>query len=278
MKRVFITMYITFLVLGFLIFLIFNLLDFNNAYLGGLVSAAGGVAYFVGIYTFDKRSNNMSTIKYYGLALFAGLLITMSSLYEDPQPVHYLAMAYGGLNLFFWDYYRNKYSVFKERSPRLTIDKPLPAGKLFHHNKEVSVSELKEKPVVWFFYRGNWCPFCVAQIEEVVNSFEEIKKLGYAVAFVSNQPQERNESLEKKLGSEVLFLEDKKGVYANTLGLLEEEGLPIGLEVFGYESDVMYPAVLISGKKGKLLYYDLTENYRDRPLVSVILSELKSLV
>ena len=49
------------------------------------------------------------------------------------------------------------------------------------------------------------------------------------------------------------------------LGILEKAGVPAGMQMFGYDSDVPRPTVFITAADGTILYRDLSENYRVRP-------------
>ena len=44
-----------------------------------------------------------------------------------------------------------------------------------------------------------------------------------------------------------------------------ENGLPAGMEILGYDKDTVYPTVLITDADGRIIYSDLTNNYRIRP-------------
>jgi hypothetical protein len=48
----------------------------------------------------------------------------------------------------------------------------------------------------------------------------------------------------------------------------EEEsiyGLPFGMQLLGYDSDTVMPTVIITDDEGKIIFADLTDNYRVRP-------------
>ncbi|NJN00349.1 MAG: redoxin domain-containing protein, partial [Aquincola sp.] len=44
---------------------------------------------------------------------------------------------------------------------------------------------VKQKPAVLVFYRGNWCPLCVAQLRELASRQEDLTALGAKVILVS---------------------------------------------------------------------------------------------
>ena len=61
------------------------------------------------------------------------------------------------------------------------------------------------------------------------------------------------------------FLPDRGNAAAAALGVLEKNGLPAGMQALGYGSDVPRPTVFITAAGGRLIYCDLSENYRVRP-------------
>ena len=67
---------------------------------------------------------------------------------------------------------------------------------------------------------------------------------------------------------------DKKNAAAKALGILSESGLPAGLELLSYEGDVPKPTTFVLDEKGKVIYADLTDNYRVRPRPQDILKAL----
>ena len=275
-KRLFISFFIFYLVAGFVVWGTFIFEQFSYAFLGAFLSAFSGVIYFIGIYTFDRSSNNIARTKYYGFINYAGLLLVVINLTDHPEPLHYVAGFYAGLNLVMWDKYVRWYSVYGERNVAVKIDKKLPAkGNLFLNGEEIAASSICEKPAVWIFYRGNWCPFCVAHINEVVAKYQEISALGFQINFVSTQNETHTKSLGDKFGLEANFLFDKDGTFSSTLGMTDPTGLPFGLEVFNYQSPVLYPAIIITDKNGVVRFFDVTDNYRDRMAAELILEELR---
>ncbi len=120
-------------------------------------------------------------------------------------------------------------------------------------------------PTIWLFFRGNWCPLCMAQIKEVVANYQQLNDLGAKVVLISRQSEKHSQALAEKFDVELDFMVDKNGEAAKNLGIDMKNGLPIGMEILGYESDTTLPTVIISDKKGKIIYSDLTDNYRVRP-------------
>lgn len=81
--------------------------------------------------------------------------------------------------------------------------------------------------------------------------------------FVSSQPVEKTKELAKKFDVPMQFLIDKDAIAAKQLDLLHKGAVPAGMVGFG--KDAVYPTVFINDADGKIIYSDLTDNYRIRP-------------
>ena len=82
---------------------------------------------------------------------------------------------------------------------------------------------------------------------------------------ISPQSHRHTKSLAKKFDVGFHFLVDVQNKVAKQLRIDAENSLPFGLQVFGYENDTVLPTVLITNSKGKIIFADLTDNYRVRP-------------
>lgn len=131
--------------------------------------------------------------------------------------------------------------------------------------RTITSDELKGKMTLYLFFRGNWCPLCMAQIKEVAKQYQRLGDKGVEVALISPQPHAFTEKLAHKFDVPFLFLVDRDGLAAKTLGIWAPGGLPAGMQVMGYSSDTVLPTVILTDKEGKILYLDQTDNYRVRP-------------
>jgi len=129
----------------------------------------------------------------------------------------------------------------------------------------VSSESFKTKPHLLLFYRGNWCPFCTAQISELAKAYQRLEAAGINVVLVSAQSAGKSQQLAKKFDVPMIFLRDRDNAAAKSLGILHEWGTPTGLQALGYDSDTVMPTVIMTDERGKIIYSDQTDNYRVRP-------------
>tara|TARA_R110002050_G_C8962575_1_gene514663 strand:+ start:10589 stop:11437 length:849 start_codon:yes stop_codon:yes gene_type:complete len=166
-----------------------------------------------------------------------------------------------------WILYIKWYSVFEERdSAILKVGKMLPELVLENtKNEKVSSTTFLGNPTIYLFYRGNWCPLCMAQIKEIAGQYKELENRGVNMVFVSPQPHTHTEKLGKKYDLGFHYLQDTNNEVAKQLGLFSKNGIPAGFQALGYDSDTVMPTVIITDRTGKIAFADLTDNYRVRP-------------
>jgi peroxiredoxin len=145
-------------------------------------------------------------------------------------------------------------------------DNFLPSMKLKDENGViVSSDSWLGKPTLIFFYRGNWCPLCMAQISEIAQYYKKFEEKGIQVIFIAPQSQNNTKKLAQKYNLGFKFYVDENNTVAKQLGLVHRFGLPMGFQALGYASDSVYPTVVAIDEKGVIIYNDQTTNYRIRP-------------
>jgi len=115
----------------------------------------------------------------------------------------------------------------------------------------------------------------MAQIKELASRYKDISALGVRVALISPQPHSNTEASAKKFGVEFDFITDEDNAAARTLGIAQAHGLPMGMQMMGYDSETVLPTVVITDKNGKVIWTHETDNYRIRPEPDVYLDVLR---
>jgi len=240
----------------------------------GILLTCGPMAFFLMRVTLLKdiarTSANLTTILI--LALVGSAMNLQQVLFAGAE-VWFLFAAFGMTFLFFiYDFW---YSRLDRSYSKLKVgQKPSSFSVLDLDGAEVTNDMLCGQPVVLVFYRGNWCPLCMAQIKEISSQYNAMKEKGVRVAFVSPQPQNHTEALAKKFAVGIEFYRDNRNQAAQTLGIVSKSGTPAGLQALGYDSDTVLPTVLILDKEGRVVWLDETDNYRVRPEPATFLKVL----
>ncbi len=185
-----------------------------------------------------------------------------------------MELAAGGLLGFL--IYSYWYSSFNNRSSQIEVGKKLPDFTLtLADGSEVSSKQLSDRPSILIFYRGNWCPLCMAQVRELSKRYQELEAANVRTAMISPQPHKNTVSLAKKFKVGFEFYTDPNNQTAQDLGIANKFGVPMGMQVLGYDSETVLPTVIITDAKGNVIWLHETDNYRVRPEPDVFMDVLR---
>jgi len=257
----------------FYIYLLINQ-GFNYIYLGIFIESLTISFLFAKAMTLHNTARTTPNMWLRSFIILTGLIVVLYGFYNAPlNKLHIipaLALSVGWFLYVFW------YSRFGKRSSDiLKVGTQLPEFELEDSAKnKVKATSFKGSPVIFMFYRGNWCPICMAQIKELVQQYKALEERGAKVVLVSPQPHHFTKGLAKKFNVNFNFLVDVKNGVAKQLGIFHKNGLPAGMQVLGYDTDTVMPTLIITDKKGTILFADLTDNYRVRPEPEVFLQIL----
>ena len=272
LKSLFITGYLMAGVAG-LIAALLALADggLHAPWLGTAIACAGPTLFFSQI-MLKPRARTSRNLNLVIAAGVVGAVISVAlagSLTATPALISLAVGVAGSLVYVFW------YSRFGAAgNAALSVGAQLPDFELIEQGRRFRTRELVAKPALWIFYRGNWCPLCVAQIQEIAAQYRELARRGVEVYLVSPQPEANSQALSKKMDAPMRFMTDADNRAAETLGIKVIDGLPAGFQALGYGSDVPRPTVFITEPGGRLIFCDLTDNYRIRPEPATFFSVL----
>ena len=158
---------------------------------------------------------------------------------------------------------------------RIDVGSKLPDFELTDlEGNAVRSTEFVGAPAVFLFYRGNWCPLCMAQIDELVERYQDMQRLGIAVCLVSSQSANHSKALADRKGVPFRYLIDHDNKVAEALEIAVSNGLPLGLPG-DYPSDTVMPTLIVTSSNGTIVFSDQTDNYRVRPEPDIFLAILR---
>ncbi len=242
---------------------------FTFRYLGQLIISLTIVFFFAGLFI-KSQARTSKNLTLFSITIVIGFLINiiLGGIFEDS----YLLLSSINVVLFLaWIAYLKWYSKFESRSEgrksdSLKIGKQLPIFKVEDISENIISSEaFIGKPTIYLFYRGNWCPLCMAQIKEIAAQYKELEKRGVTMNFISPQPHSYSNTLAEKHNLGFNFLTDTNNKVSKQLGIFSKNGIPAGFQAFGFDSDTVLPTVIITDTTGKIIFLDETDNYRVRP-------------
>ncbi len=235
------------------------------AWLGLALTVVAPLAFFIMSFLYKTPRTPRHPIEY-SIMSGTGLVITMVMSYRYGPAAGWLHLL-AGITLIGWLVYLRWYSVFRGRDANsLRVGATLPDFKLQNiDGHSVSSESFKAAPHLLLFYRGNWCPFCTAQIRELASVYQRLNDLGVQVVLISPQSAEKNAEIANRFDVPMIFLRDPNNTAAKRLGIEHAWGTPMGLQLLGYDSDTVLPTVIASDSHGKIIFVDQTDNYRVRP-------------
>jgi len=181
--------------------------------------------------------------------------------------------------------------LFTEEMPGLQAGVEAPDFEALNFKGEkVRLSALYEEgPVVLIFYRGSWCPFCNAQLQQLQSRLEDFKK--YSASLVAVSVDKIDKAAEAVEGNDLEFeiisnpegdiLEAYNLIYnvPDELNKKYKEKYNIDLEAASGRTDhvIAIPATYIIDTKGTIVFAYANEDYKVRTSVEEILQELEKL-
>lgn len=134
---------------------------------------------------------------------------------------------------------------------------------------------IRQKPTVLVFYRGGWCPYCNAQLKQLVEVEPQLLALGYQLLAISTDKPEKLQETLTKDNLNYTLLSDSKMVGCSAFGIafkVEEQLVQkykdsnIDLEdASGEKHDLLpVPSVFIVGTDGIIKFSYVNPNYKIR--------------
>ncbi|MGF1605677.1 MAG: peroxiredoxin family protein [Rhodothalassiaceae bacterium] len=232
---------------------------------GGVILAAGAWPGFILYLTGPKAIARTKARLPLTMSLsITGSIVAVLATMVTPSGPAALLCALAGTAIFLW--YNFVYSRFGGRdSQTLRLGQPLPDFHLEQADGQaVTRADFLGRKALFLFYRGNWCPLCMAQIEEVAAQYRRLDELGVTVALVSGQPHTQTADLAARFNVPMRFLVDPGLSTARAFDIIAEDGTPSGFKKrFG--ADTMMPTVVAIDETGTVIWLDQTDNYRVRP-------------
>lgn len=140
---------------------------------------------------------------------------------------------------------------------------------------------------VLVFYRGGWCPFCSAHLQEVGQIKDDLKALGYQIVAISpDKPEELKKSMEKN-ETDYTLLSDSSAGAIRAFGLafkvddqtftMYRDQYNIDLErSSGMDHHILpVPAVYLVNERSQITFLHFNPNYRERLKGATILEAAK---
>jgi len=148
-------------------------------------------------------------------------------------------------------------------------------------------TELKKGPVVLFFYRGSWCPYCNKQMAELEDSISLIRAKGATVIAVTPETKQSMKKIINKSKADFSIIHDEGykimnaynvsfNVDSSTLAKYKSMNLLLSEANGTNDVKLPVPATYIIGTDGKIKYSYFDTNFRIRVSVAELLNNINN--
>jgi peroxiredoxin len=161
--------------------------------------------------------------------------------------------------------------------PALKPGSALPVFSATNEDGEpVSSGDLRGRPSVLIFVRGNWCPFCSRQVDNLTKYYKEINESGAHLILVTPKPLETTRRVADFFDVDFEFWLDESLAVGKLLDLVLPAGVPEDYET-EYGADTLWPATIVVDSDGIIRHTELSRFVADRPDPARILRVVRGL-
>lgn len=166
-------------------------------------------------------------------------------------------------------------SFAEDLGPAVGTKAPDIGTRLDQFGKPRQLSDLmgRDGLVLFFFRSADWCPYCQAQLIDLIGGTAEIEKRGYRLAGLSYDSPETLEAFTAKRHPTYTLLSDPKSEIIDRYNLRDPQ-YPPGSRAYG----VPRPIIFVLDTQGVIKAKLFEESFKNRPPVSSIISKLDELV
>lgn len=144
---------------------------------------------------------------------------------------------------------------------------------------------LKKGPVVLYFYRGQWCPYCSKQLSQLQDSLQLLTAKGAQVVVVTPETTENVGKTVAKTKATFPIVPDRGFTIMTAYGTAFTVDQPTALKYKGFgvdlrqangaQEDVLpVPATYVIGRDGRIKYVYFNPDYKQRASVRRIATAL----
>ncbi|WP_137222561.1 peroxiredoxin-like family protein [Shewanella sp. MEBiC00475] len=160
--------------------------------------------------------------------------------------------------------------------------------------KAIELSNLMaQKPTIFFFYRGGWCPFCNSQMGQLKAIEPKLLEMGFQLVGISPDTPEKMRASMNKQELDYLLLSDRSMAAAQAFGLAyyTSEKVTKTYQAKLHVNNTLFttpqgdkrlvlpvPAVYVADKSGLIHFQYVNPNYKVRPAPELILTAAELLV
>lgn len=155
------------------------------------------------------------------------------------------------------------------------VDAPAPDfSALDADGARFRLSQLHGSAVLLKFYRGSWCPYCVAELRQLNEFARDFEALGVKLVAVSSDRVEELKPFKRKHNWAITLIADPALIVHRLYNVQHRNFTPKR----GPFRDLAIPTTILIGKDGRVLWHEQSTDFRVRPQAAAILEKTKALL
>lgn len=242
----------------------------SAAWTGALLACAALPAFLLSFVLSGGTARTAPRLPFVQIVAIFGLLLAMYGAIRERDFIAlsgllpFLVALLGVIILEWYVFVFSRYG--RKKSSSIVVGLALPELVLETlEGAQVKSREFEGSNTLMVFFRGNWCPLCMAQLRELRSRADRLAASCVQVKLISNQSVERSRELARKLELPDHFqiLHDRGLRAAKALSIEDIGGAPGGMR--GYPADTVMATVIALDVGGLVMFGDETDNYRVRP-------------
>ena len=160
-------------------------------------------------------------------------------------------------------------------APDLRVGRNAPDFTVFDATGEpFRVSDLKGTPVLLKFYRGFWCPYCVAELEQLAGLSSRFDGIGVKLVAISSDTVDEVRRVQAKHDWNILLLADPTLAAHRLYKITSRNFAPRR----GPFRELAVPTTILFGADGTVLWFELAEDFRVRPQADAVFDLVRTLL
>ena len=136
------------------------------------------------------------------------------------------------------------------------------------------LSDLRGSPVLLKFFRGYWCPYCLAELKQLDESAKEFAALGIKLIALSSDRVDELRPVKQKHDWDITLLADPELVVHRQYRVDFRKFTPRR----GPFRNLAIPTTILIDRDGLVLWLEQTSDFRVRPQASTVLAKARALI
>jgi peroxiredoxin len=212
----------------------------------------------------------------FDFAVLAGMVMGITSWFQAGDS--WLSWSTIALGVIWFLVSRTELRIVGSKELNLRVGDKVPTM-AFVKTDGAQITEqdlIANAPALLALYRGWWCPSSKAQLDEIIENYEQLNKKGVSIYAASVDEPAMAIPIQEHVGDKITILCGVSEEVLKKVGVLDTKGAPwYDRIIFGApERPISMPATLVINKDGRIIFVSRSTRVDNRPRANEILTSL----